>query len=266
MSKKRVIRMSVAALMLSQSAAYAQTDRTQGVANQAISQAKQNISVLQVQLLQLDKALQETEGMIIQRDNSGEITNGLAIGAAAVGAGLTALSIFNLKFNRAADAGLGSFFIGAGALIASLTSILSGGTSALLKENVDTEKIDQQLKDVQTEIAKVQSTDKESASALVLLAHSVSEMRSTLKEYQENENDTSRNKLLSHAAQAAGAAVLYFAMRSEASATAIMGTILFTAGNLSRVVSGMSDSQAEQVLKEIRSTRTSLQLAVGSLD
>ena len=262
---KKVVSMSLAALMMSQSAAFAQVDRTQGVADQAISQAKKNMSALQAQLTQLDKALQETEDMITKRDNSGGITNGLSIGAAAVGIGLTSLAMINLKLGGEGR-GLGSMFLGAGALISTLTSIVTGGGSALLKSYAETAKIDQQLAEVEAEISKAKNLDKESASALVLLSHSVSEMRATLKDYQKNEDSTDRNRLLSHAAQAAGAAVMFFSLRSRVNATATMGLVLLNAGSLSRIITGMSDSQADQVLKEIRSTRTSLKLAAGSLE
>lgn len=262
---KKVVSMSLAALMMSQSAAFAQVDRTQGVADQAISQAKKNMSALQAQLTQLDKALQETEDMITKRDNSGGITNGLSIGAAAVGIGLTSLAMINLKLGGEGR-GLGSMFLGAGALISTLTSIVTGGGSALLKSDAETAKIDQQLAEVEAEISKAKNLDKESASALVLLSHSVSEMRATLKDYQKNEDSTDRNRLLSHAAQAAGAAVMFFSLRSRVNATATMGLVLLNAGSLSRIITGMSDSQADQVLKEIRSTRTSLKLAAGSLE
>ncbi|AHZ84303.1 hypothetical protein [Bdellovibrio bacteriovorus] len=265
---KRTITLSVAAVMISQSVALAQVDRTAEVADQAIAQAQQNISTLRVNLQSLDSALAETAATIEARDNSGGITNGITIAGAAVGLGLSALTYFTAHTGREGS-GIGAMVGLATSLVATITSIVTGTGSAVLKEDIDTAAIDKQLEALEKEIAaNSQGQSKETSALLIQLSASVSGMRSSLQAYQKDEDGTDRTKLMAHISQGLGTALLFYSatQRNASNKTILVGGLLLSAGNLTRIVAGMSDSQAEMVLKEIKSTRTSLRTAAMILE
>lgn len=264
---KRTITLSVAAVMISQSVAFAQVDRTAEVTGQAIAQAQQNITALRANLVQLDASLEQTAKAITERDNSGGITNGLTIAGASIGLGLSALSYFTVKSGREGS-GIGAM-IGIGtALATTITSIVTGTGSADLKKDIDTAQVDQQLDALEKEIAaNSQGQSKETSALLLQLSASVSGMRTSLQDYQKSEDETDRNKLLAHLSQGVGTALLFYSLtQRDSNKAAVIGGILMSAGNLTRIVAGLSDSQAESVLKEIKATPSSLRVAATILE
>lgn len=264
---KRTITLSVAAVMISQSVAFAQMDRTAEITGQAISQAQQNISALRTNLVQLDTALEQTAKTIDARDNSGGITNALTIAGAAAGLGLSVISYFSVK-SRTAGSGLLGMFTVAGSLVASMTSIVTGTGSSLLKKDVDTKALADQLDAIEKEIAANKAGQSKEASAILnQLSDSVSGMKASLKDYQQDENSTDRTKLLAHLSQGIGTALLFYSLtQKDSNKAVVIGGLLLSAGNLTRIVAGLSDSQAESVLKEIEATRMSLRTAAAVLE
>ncbi|AFY01454.1 hypothetical protein Bdt_1764 [Bdellovibrio bacteriovorus str. Tiberius] len=253
--------------MISQSVAFAQVDRTAEVTGQAINQAQQNITALRTNLVQLDSALEQTAKTIDARDNSGGITNALTIAGAAAGLGLSVISYFAVN-SRTTGSGLLGMFSVAGSLIASMTSIVTGTGSSLLKKDVDTKALSDQLEAIEKEIAANRAGQSKEASAILnQLSDSVSGMKASLKEYQKAEDDTDRTKMLAHLTQGIGTALLFYSLTQHNSNKAtLVGGLLLSAGNLTRVVAGLSDSQAESVLKEIEATRMSLRTAATVLE
>lgn len=264
---KRTITLSVAAVMISQSVAFAQVDRTAEVTGQAINQAQQNITILRTNLAQLDTALEQTAKTINERDNSGGITNGLTIAGAAAGLGFSVLSYFAIS-SRATGSGMLSMFMMASTSIASITSIVTGTGSALLKKDIDTKAVTEQLDAIEAEIAANKAGQGKEASAILnQLSDSVAGMKASLKDYQKDENNTDRTKLLAHLSQGMGTALLFYSLtQRDSNKAAVIGGILLSAGNLTRIVAGLSDSQAESVLKEIEATRMSLRTAATILE
>ncbi|WP_413560443.1 hypothetical protein [Bdellovibrio sp. HCB209] len=266
MSKKLVC-LSLAGLMTMQSVAFAQTDRTAVATDKAISQAQDNIAALRANLGQLDLALAETAKTVDKRDHSGGIFNAATIIGAGIGLGFTALSFVTSRSGHEGS-GLGALMGISVSLVSAVASIATGTTSALLKKDIETGKVDRDLENLQAQIAQnMKGADKGTASLLQQLSISVVGMRETLASYQSSEDSTDRVKLGSHVAQGVGAILLVYALTDRAGyGQAKLGLILMSAGNIGRIVSGMSDSQADVVLREIKLTRTSIQSAVQVLE
>ena len=159
-------------------------------------------------------------------------------------------------------------FTVAGSLVASMTSIVTGTGSSLLKKDVDTKALADQLDAIEKEIAANKADQSKEASAILnQLSDSVSGMKASLKDYQQDENSTDRTKLLAHLSQGIGTALLFYSLtQKDSNKAVVIGGLLLSAGNLTRIVAGLSDSQAESVLKEIEATRMSLRTAAAVLE
>lgn len=265
---KRIISLSLAGLMASQTVAFAQTDRTSDLTNQAIAQSKANLSALRTNILALDKALAETATTIETRDNSGNILNGMSIAGAGLGVAFSAVSFMTAR-RGGNGSGFGMIIAGLIAASASGTSALMGSGSHIVQKDVDTKKISEELDALEKEIASnTQVMAAQDTKTLNILSTSIKDLRASLDEYQGKEDKTDKTKVWSHIGQVVGTAMVIYGLTDRELGSKIMtaGVLIMNASNVSRIVSGMTSSQAELVLKEISSARTTLQINAATLE
>lgn len=265
--KTKALSLTLAGLMSIQSAGFAQqTNRTDGVGDQAITSAKNNLQSLNHEILLLDQALSKAAESITQRDSQGGITNGIAVAGAGLGLGISAMAFLTLN-KRSEGAGLEALLLGTGSIIATVASMTHGGISQLLKSNANTAELEAQLAQAQknVEVAMVQSTDKATTAALTQMGVSIKNTLAAVNSYQAQETEVSRNRLVSQASQLAGTALLVFGMRQQATNTPMLGMLIMNVGNLGALISGFQGSEAQAILKEIAQTRESLKILSASL-
>lgn len=271
--KKRVIALSVAAAMSAQSIAFAQTtDRTAGIGTQAVSQAKMNMAKIQSDLLNLDQSLDLIAKSIAERDKKGSVANGAAVAGATIGLGLSAMSFFALKSRHGeGGAGIIGLLAALGAAGSSFIAASAGGLSTVQKSSasVAASDLEKQVEQTQEQI-KLElnnSQDKMTVGMAKELLQSLENLKGSLAAYQKDETTTTRSLLAAHLSEAIGAALTVYGMSQKNNSRLVnIGVLLMSAGNIARVVEGISDSQADLVLKEIERTKSSLRIAAAALN
>jgi hypothetical protein len=265
--KTKALSLTLAGMMSIQSIGFAQqADRTAGIGDQAISTAKNNLQALNNEVLLLDQALANAAESISLRDSKGGITNGAAVVGAGIGVGLSAMSYLAFH-NRAEGSGIGGLILAAGSIGASALSLLNGGVSHLRKTKVETAQLEQQLIEAQknVEASLAQSTDKAASAALTQMGLAIKNTQSALASYKEQESEITTNRLVSQAAQVVGAAVLAYGITQKNSNLPLFGLAIMNIGNIGAFLSGLQDSEAQEMLKEIQRTRDSLKIASAAL-
>ncbi|MBV2169731.1 MAG: hypothetical protein KUL82_13585 [Bdellovibrio sp.] len=264
----KFLSLTLAGALSMQSMAIAQTDRTAGIGDEQIRAAKQNIMAVKKDLLALDQALIAAKENIEKRDSSGRILNGSAIAGAAVGLGLSAIAGFSFSSRGGSSSGILGFFAGAAAV---LTSASSSGLSAAgekAKPDSDLKDLTEKLNGAEAEVqgALSATSDKATVALLKQLDGSLKEVRKTLTTYSEKDASISKNKLIAQITQAAGAAITVYGVTQRQSKAVLIGPLIMSAGNIGQIVGGLSDADAELVLKEIENTRRSLLSAAVALE
>ncbi|HEY1079867.1 MAG TPA: hypothetical protein VGE46_07210 [Bdellovibrio sp.] len=268
--KKRVIALSVASIMSAQSIAFAQAlDRTAGIGNQAIAQAQSNVAKIHADLVKLDQSLDQVAKAIETRDKQGNILNGAAVVGAAAGLGLSAFAYFATNSRHGeGGGGIVGLFIGVAGMGSSLISSGSGALSLVRKDKASSEAVDAKINEIkgQVSVELAQSNDKMTKGLLTELNTKLDALQTSLASYQEDESATKRDLVIAQVSQAMGTAMLMYGMTQKQSKLVSVGALIMTAGNIASVIKGMSDSQAEEVLKEIDLTKKSLRTAAAALN
>ena len=88
----RILSLTLASVLTLQSAAWAQSLRTEGMGDQQIARAQREIAIVRHDLLRLKAALDETEAAIRQRQTNNNLSRVLAVGTTAAGLSLAALA------------------------------------------------------------------------------------------------------------------------------------------------------------------------------
>ncbi|QDK38486.1 hypothetical protein [Bdellovibrio sp. NC01] len=270
MKKMKVASLAIAGMMVVQATvSHAETSRVDGIGDKQIAVAQKQLSAVRTQILLLDKSLEETATAIQTREKGG-LSNGAAIVGAGIGLGFSALTMLGTLGSTGDGGGMVGVIIGSlGSLAATAGSLGMSGVSAYLKADANTESIEADLAKAQKDIADTMAltTDKASAALLSQLNASLSEVQKSLISYRKDESARSKHKLMANIAEATGMALTTMGLVSRDSAKLTnIGTLVMGAGNLGRIITGMSDSQAEQVLTEITKTRQSLRIAAAALE
>lgn len=268
--KKRAIALSVASIMSAQSIAFAQaSDRTAGIGTQATAQAQANIAKIHADLLKLDQSLDQVAKAIETRDQQGNVLNGAAVFGAAAGLGLSAFAYFTTNSRHGeGGGGIVGLFMGVAGMGTSLLSSGSGALSLLRKDKASSEAVEAKINEIkgQVSVELAQSNDKMTKGLLTELNTKLDALKTSLASYQQDESVTKRDLVIAQISQAMGAAMLMYGMTQKESKMVSVGALIMTAGNIASVIRGMSDSQADQVLKEINLTKQSLRTAAAALN
>ncbi|WP_291515519.1 hypothetical protein [Bdellovibrio sp. ArHS] len=261
----KIISLTVAGLIGLQSAAMAQ-DRTAGIGDEQIRIAKENVRALKAEIQSLDKALGDAQVAIEKRESRGTFANGTAVTGAAIGLGLSAIAALTIKKGTGGQA-LNGYLTGALSAVISLSSAGLGLIGQARKTDVDTKSLEEQLKLAETQVqSAISVADKQTSAVLKQLNSSLTTVRQSLNEYTISEDSISQNKLFSQIAQASGVAITVYGMTQRESKALLVGPLVMSAGNLGQVLGGLSDSDAEKVIAEIKATRLSLMAAAVNLE
>ncbi|WP_295902995.1 hypothetical protein [uncultured Bdellovibrio sp.] len=264
----KILSLTLAGVMGLQSVAFAQTDRTAGIGTEQIRTAKENIRSVKAELLALDQALSTAKENIQKRDHSGAQFSSTTIAGAALGLGLSVYAAFSLRSRGGEMSGILGMLA---AMTGMVMSGVSAGTSALdqaTKQKVDVKDLNDKLTKAESEVqsALASTSDKSSVALLKQLEGNLQGIRATLANYDEKDASISKNKLIAEVTQAAGVAITVYGMARSESRAILIGPLVMSAGNLGQIVGNFSDAEAEQVIKEIESTRRALISAAVTLE
>jgi hypothetical protein len=264
--KTKAISLTLATLMAVQTTAMANTDRTQGIGQQAVLTAQENMAAISAQIITLDQSLERAAKAVEKRDNDGGITNSIAVATAVVGVGLSAAAYFSIH-SGGEGRGIAAMMAGGMSIGASIVSAVSGLSSQGLKASVDTQELEAQIKESQKSIetAIAQSTDKATSVSLTQLNLALTNSLVALNEYQSEKSTESKVRLASQGAQVAGIATSILGLTTKTNGALFIGSLLMNAGNLTAAIAGLGSEDAQTVLKEIQQTRDSLKLAQAGL-
>lgn len=262
--KTRAISVAVATLMSLQSAGWAQPSRVDGIGDQEIAQAQQEIAILRHDLNRLDQALAATEIALHDQQKQPK-TNVLYLTAAGAGVGVAAMA--------ATTALLRKNPVAAVAVPTSIAAAI-GLVHKLSKEGGPADSAAVALTKARQEILVARATSKinpQSVNLLMELDKSLETMQSAVKAYKDRAVLDKRLQLAALVSQAAGLTVaLTLAtgiVRNPGLSKAglMLAPLLMTSGNIAGLVNYLIPSKADQVLGEIGQTRTAIANALKQL-
>ncbi|WP_413291510.1 hypothetical protein [Bdellovibrio sp. HCB337] len=270
--KTKWICMTLAGVMTFQSVGFANVDRTSGVANQSIAAAQQNMEQLKQQIAAFDKALEQTEQEILNKDNSGNVTNAITLAGTAVGVALAGLTVYFVKTNT--KTGDPALFAATASVVVTAAAGLMGIVNSNQKSAADIDAAQLELEKTEKSIdqALANTTDSQQREALSKVKGDVLEVKKALAIYKEDGSDLSRNRMAARVAQFTGAVLIaggfvvgmsFPSQRtSVASVTSMaalgLGSVASAGGVLANIVTSLQSYNSEAVLKEIRLTRSAL--------
>lgn len=263
----KILSLTLAGVMGLQGIALAQTDRTAGIGTEQIRTAKENIQAVKADLLALDQALISAKENIEKRDRSTQFSS-TAITGAALGLGLSVYATFSLRSRGGEMSGILGFLAASTGLTMSAVSAGSSALDQAAKHKVDMKDLSDKLTQAESEVQTALSTTSEKSSVALLkqLEGNLKSVRATLAGYNENDSSIRKNKLIAQIAQAAGAAITAYGMTRGESKALLIGPLVMSAGNIGQIIGSLTDSEADQVLKEIEITRRALVSAAVGLE
>lgn len=253
----KFVAMTMVGLMVIQSGAMANTSRVEGIGNAAIENAKAKLNALQSDVDALDATLAKAEANVIAREKSTllSVTN---VTGAALGAGMTALAYFTLQrtgtvgVNRAIAIGAGLFTVASG-----ITGYLDGNAKGETV-TVDTAKQIQNVRDnVKASFSDL--NDDDTNQQLAALDTRLQYLLGDLGRFNQEENEAAKAQVKAQLAQVIGVALTVTGGSLGRSDLVTLGSVIFSAGNISTLLRSLDDSQAELILKEIKDTRKLVQ-------
>lgn len=254
----RLIAMTLAGLMAVQTTAMASTSRIEGISDQAIADAKAQLNALQSQVDTLDATLAQAEKSIAEREKSGRLLNATNITGAAIGAGLTALSYMTLR--KVGVAGVGqTVSIGAG--VFTVVSALSSYVEGVVKGETVTIETAKQIEAVRANVRASFSdlNDDDTNEQLAELDTRLKYLLGDLGRFNQSENEAAKAAFKAQLTQVLGVALTITGGSIGQGQLMTLGTVIYSAGNISTLLRSLEDSQAELILKEIADTRKQVQ-------
>lgn len=243
-------------------------DRTAGIGAQQIEKAQANLTILRSEIVKMDQVLAKLQSDIAMRESKGHWLNGISVVGAGLGLGLSAMATFMFNSRGGSGAGISGAIYGAASILLSVGSLASGTTRSALQERFNPQEADLSLEKSQKQIEQtlLATNEKSTKSLLIQLSEGIKASRQSLLEYTESESSDSRNKFIAQVAQAAGVALTVFGTTQRQSPLVGIGVVVMTAGNIGQIVGTLSEGEADVLLKEIETTRRSLQITIKTLE
>ena len=262
----KVVSLALAGVLFLQSPVWAQNqNRLEDIGYSQAQQAAVELKAVKMSLLALDRVLADTEVVVQARRNSGNIAAGLSIAAAGVA---LAGSIYALKMLHVRSEGalMEAVMASAGTAVAGLISATTGTLSRFQQPNVQTDKVLQDLQQALDLLEKQirQEARPEKAAVLTQLKNSLVAAAAGLNALGSQQSKETIGFLSIHSAQAAGSLLTLFSL-STGSGVMVVGHMMTSVANLSRLVIALTPTQTKAVLTELAKTRSQLQLALTEL-
>lgn len=273
--KTKVLSLTLAGVMSLQNTVFAADSRIDGVGDQQVLAAQRELMILRHDIQRLDESLVEAAQAIQARKDNGNFTASVAVGGAVLGLGMAALSMTVSKLG--ADSGAGVILSMTGYAIVAVKTASSSAlslVSEVQKGKADTKEAKEALFKARQEIMAARTSaqlNEDSMNALTELDNSLAKIQTSLEEYKDRENLDKGMRLTSVIAQAAGAAITFYAGASILTGNGIsnraatLGPALMTIGNILSINSALLPSKADAVLKEITKIREDLAIAAAKL-
>ncbi|WP_413290442.1 hypothetical protein [Bdellovibrio sp. HCB337] len=273
--KTKILSLSLAGIIAVQHSAIAAESRVDAIADVQILSAQKELMILRHDIQRLDQGLAETALAIQARKEKGSLAAGIAVGGAALGLGLAALSFGVSKVGG--DSGVGGILALAGFGVAAVKTASSAAlhlVSEIQKGSGETKEANEALIKARQEILAARAGSEltpQSLTALDELDRSLEAIQNSLEEYKDRENLNKGIRLSAMLSQAAGAAITFYVaagiMRSQGmnKTAAVLGPTLMTIGNITSIAATLSPSKTNELLAEIAKTRNALAIASEKL-
>lgn len=263
-SMRRSLAVILFGMMIS-GAVYSQ-QRTDAIVAQHSLRLKDQMKGIQARMMSLDGALEQLEIAVIARDQQGWVTGSASIATASVGLALSGVAAMALS-SRSGGA-IASMAMGG---LSMLSSVTSGGLSYLgveLKDDIDVEQVLRQSSELRNQI-KYLDTQSLDLSTQVLVGQfdrSLDDVENSLISYHGKAESIESGKVYASLAQASGALIALVASVKNKDSFLKYGIILMSVGNLSQVLTRLSDDQADALVTEIQRLRGMIQNSLVALD
>lgn len=250
---RKGLTLSLAVLMSLQTVAYAKVDRTEGMADAAISQAKINVKRLGGDIVAIRAQLRGAMRQIERRDSIQ--SQGIVVGLAAAGAAAALTGALLTRSSGAAAAGVGYSL---------LTSSLFLGLTSAVMDNfahpADIDSINDTI-DLLQQKALADSktaTDEKEKARLSGLASSAAELKVTMEKYKAGQDKSAATEVYASALKMGGFATFVVGATTGGSFFINGGATAVTLGNLATVISYAQQEDADKVIAEIKDVEKTL--------
>ncbi len=257
--KMRALSLTLAALMTCQSPVWALNSRTDGIGDQQIALALQEMAIIRHDLERLKVSLTETEIALRSKTSPWRVSNILAVGTATVGLSLAALTATSTL-----TSGKVKWTI---VTVNAALSAVAGYLDYRETKYLSTDTADRAVIKARQEIMAtraVDSGDDGSSEALAQLDQSLKSIQTALNDYRKHQTLNRRIRLAGAISQTAGTAMsIGLALGMVRQAT--LSRVLMTSGNIATIIQALTPAKTEQVLSEIAQTREAVNIALESL-
>ncbi len=266
---KTMFAFAIALSLVTQNFALAR-DRVSAVVVPQVAEANESLRATRLALGMVDSQLARLEDEVGNLKNKGEIARYAALGLSGVGLVLSGYALACSKgyLCHGDDTGIGSLIVGALGISAGAASSVSHFVYRLQRGTIDSNQ-------AQIEIAEIQSTlGKAQQAASGDLAKSLNDLIASLVEVQSEiesgSNALSLNNIMANVAHVLAAAGVGLAVGGRTgilnNSTVLFGAIASGVSALPTLISTLSDTNKEEVLEKVASTRRAVAKAREALE
>ncbi|MBS1972268.1 MAG: hypothetical protein JSU04_18325 [Bdellovibrionales bacterium] len=255
--KMRALSLTLAALMTCQFPVWAQSSRTDGIGDQQIALAQQEMAIIRHDLERLKASLTETETALRDKQSQWRVSNILSVGTATVGLSLAALTATSTL-----TSGKVKWTI---VTVNAALSAVAGYIDYRETKYLPTDAADRAVIKARQEIMAARASgDDGSTEALDQLDQSLESIQTALNDYRKHQTVNRRIHLAGTISQTAGTAMsIGLALGVVRQAT--LSRLLMASGNIATILQALTPAKTEQVLAEIAQTREAVNTALENL-
>lgn len=265
MKTSKVSRVIIAGVVSLQAlVSHAETSRVDGIGERQIEAAQQNLSDMHKQMSALSTQLDALEASIKNRDELNR-TDYAVIAASGLGLFASLYLKSAIRSVQHNDGVIERVVEGIALSVGLTVGAAIGGMEQ--KPNLNTESIESDVKTAEKAImAQIRSNkNKEITAQLMALNIYLKGVTRSIDDYKANQNKLNLGRIASSVLQLVGPVLIMRGTRSSEK-LANIGMLIASLGNLGQLMTRLSDSQADQVLKEIKKTRDALATVTEMLD
>lgn len=257
--KMRALSLTLAALMTCQSPVWAQSSRTDGIGDQQIALAQQEMAIIRHDLERLKASLTETETALRDKQSQWRVSNILSVGTATVGLSLAALTATSTLTSGKVKWTI----VTVNAALSAVAGYIDYRETKYLPTDAADRAVIKARQEIMAARASV-SDDSGSTEALDQLDQSLESIQTALKDYRKHQTVNRRIHLAGMISQTAGTAMsIGLALGVVRQAT--LSRLLMASGNIATILQALTPAKTEQVLAEITQTREAVDTALKNL-
>lgn len=258
--KTRALSLTLATLMIFQSTAWAQSSRTDGIGDQQIARAQQEMAIIRHDLERLSTALGESERALLEKKAQGRLANIASISTASMGLAMAALA----ATTSLSGGKVGPVMITVQAALSAVTGYINYRATKI----APSDSANKAVRKARQEILAARTYGNENAEnmdALLQLDESLQVLESALDDYNQNRTVNRRFQVVGIVTQTAGVAVAVGIGLGALRIRSGFGQILMASGNIATIIHGLTPAKSDLVLEEIIQTRKAVNTALENL-